>query len=35
MAEGETQSTRHRIFVHKGDAETADVAGAYRDYAET
>jgi len=33
MAEGETLHTRHRLFVHKGDAETADVAAAYHDYA--
>ena len=35
MAEGETLRTRHRVFVHKGDAETADVAGHYREYVET
>jgi Family of unknown function (DUF6807) len=35
MAGGETLHTRHRIFVHKGDAESADVAGAYREYAAT
>ena len=35
MAEGETLRTRHRIFVHKGDAQAADVAGHYRDYAAT
>ena len=33
--QGETLSTRHRIFVHEGDAVTADVAGHYREYAES
>ena len=35
MAAGETLHTRHRILVHAGDAQTADVAGHYRDYAAT
>jgi hypothetical protein len=34
MAAGDTLRTRHRILVHEGDAETADVAGHYREYAE-
>jgi hypothetical protein len=35
MAAQESLRTRHRIFVHKGDAQTAEVADRYRDYAET
>ena len=34
MGAGDTLRTRHRIFVHTGDAQEADVAGHYREYAE-
>ena len=32
MAAGEELRLRHRILVHQGDTETADVAGAYAEY---
>jgi len=32
MAAGEELRFRHRILVHQGDTETADVAGAYAEY---
>jgi hypothetical protein len=32
MAAGESLRLRHRILVHVGDTESADVAGAYGDY---
>lgn len=33
MAAGDELTLRHRILVHEGDTETADVAGAYAEYA--